>query len=310
MSPNLESAADTLPCGLATPLPPDLDLPVLETAPDVDPTSLVVQLLLTTDDAVMQAVSAALLSPSLMAVPPAAIRPVVDLVDTPSIGVLNSSELRLMTPPPPPAPAELGTVVTDPVAAPPLSSSRGLSRGQGSAVWSTHLAARAKEKEICDKGKERDVRGTDASNYASLGLGIHIKGESAGAFRDRTVNNKSTVVGALVKIKDELKHHIAEHMEQYNMTLQGLADTAVVAKLVDDTAKQVAVTAAMAAHALPPLTDAINRSLKTLQITTSALQSHSMAIQSHSQAIVNVRQEVVGVRDSLQDLQTDVVDLQ
>ncbi|SJL10995.1 uncharacterized protein ARMOST_14393 [Armillaria ostoyae] len=232
-----------------------------------------------------------------------------DSVDTPPIGVLDPSELRPMSPPPPVA-AESVSVVTNPVVTPPSSSSRGLSRGQGSAVWSARLAARAKEKEVREKGKERDLRGTDASNYASLGLGIHVKGESAGAFRDRTINNESTIVGALVELKDELKHHTAGHAEQYDMTLRGLADTAAVAKLADDTAKQAAATAAVAARALPPLTDAINRSLKTLQITTSALQSHSTAIQSHSQAIVDVRQEVVGVRSGLQDLRTDMADLQ
>ncbi len=83
-----------------------------------------------------------------------------------------------------------------------------------------------------------------------------------------------------------------------------------MAKLADDTAKQAAVTAAIAACALPPLTNAINRSLKMLQITTSELQSYSTAIQSHSQAILDVCQEVVGVRGSLQDVQTNFEDLQ
>lgn len=137
-----------------------------------------------------------------------------------------------------------------------------------------------------------------------------MKGESAGAFRDRTVNNESSIVGTLVKVKDELKHHTAEHAEQYDMTLRGLADTATMAKLADEAAKRAAATAATAARALPPLTDAINRSLKTLQITTSALQSHFTAIQSHSQAILDVRQDVIGVRGGLQELRTNVEDLQ
>ncbi|KAK0431210.1 hypothetical protein EV421DRAFT_1929670 [Armillaria borealis] len=296
--------------GMATPSLPSLDLPVLETVPEVDPASLVVQPLPTADGAVVEAVSAALLSPTSMTVPSPPIGTAVDLMDTPSIRVLETPEIRPISPPPPPIPAESASAVGAPVAPPPSSSSRGLSRGQGSAVWSARLAARAKEKEVHEKGKERDLRGTDASNYASLGLGIHVKGESAGTFRDRTVNNESTVVGALVEVKDELKHHTAEHAEQYDMTLRELADTAAVAKLADDTAKQAAATAAVAARALPPITDAINRSLKTLQITTSALQSHSTAIQSHSQAIIGVQQEVVGVRDGLQDLRMDVADLQ
>lgn len=294
---------------MTTPLPAVLDLPALETVPEVDPASLVVQPLPATDDAVVEAVSAAL-SPTRSTAPSAAIGSSVDFVEPPPKRVVDTSDLRAMSPPPPPVSAESDPGGATPIMTPPSSSSRGLSRGQGSAVWSARLAARAKEKEVREKGKERDLRGTDASNYASLGLGIHIKGESAGAFRDRTINNESTIVGTLVEVKDELKHHAAEHAEQYDMSLRGLADTAAVAKLAEDTAKQAAATASMATRALPPLTDAINRSLKTLQITTSALQSHSTAIQSHSQAIVDVRQEVVGVRDGLQDLQTHVVDLQ
>ncbi len=63
--------------------------------------------------------------------------------------------------------------------------------------------------------------------------------------------------------------------------------TAAVAKLADNTVKQAAATAVMAARALCPITNAINHSLKTLQIITSALQSYYTAIQSHSQSKVN-----------------------
>ncbi len=233
-----EFTSDTLPFSLlATPLSLDWDLPVLEKVPDVDLASLVVQPLLTSDDTVVEAVSAALLvllhgaahrklttglylrlSPTLMAAPSAIVTTVLDLMDTPPIGVLDNPGIPVMNSVTPLVPTESDSVVTTPAMAPPSSSSGSLSRGQGSAVWSAPLAARA-EKEVCEKSKERDVRGSDASNYAALGMGIHVKGESAGAFRDQTVNNESTIVGALVKVKDELKHHTGEHAEQYDMTL-------------------------------------------------------------------------------------------
>ncbi len=91
-----------------------------------------------------------------------------------------------LAPLPPTVALEPSPPVSDPHLdqSPPSTSTRGLSKSQGSQVWKDRLAAHAREKDATEKGKARDPKGSDLSNYKSLGLRLPTKGESVAAHRE------------------------------------------------------------------------------------------------------------------------------
>ncbi|KAK0462351.1 uncharacterized protein EV420DRAFT_1734549 [Desarmillaria tabescens] len=92
--------------------------------------------------------------------------------------------------PSPPAPS-LPNLVLD--QGPPSTSTRGLPKSQGLQVWKDHLAARVREKDLAEKGKTWDPKGSDQSNYESLRLHLPTKGESVAAHQERMAANEGSL---------------------------------------------------------------------------------------------------------------------
>ncbi|KAK0478005.1 hypothetical protein EDD18DRAFT_1365149 [Armillaria luteobubalina] len=188
----------------------------------------------------------------------------------------------------------------------PSMSTQGLSRSQASQVLKDHLAAHAREKDLAEKGKVHDMKGSNQSNYDSLGLQLPVKGETVATHCERMSENEGSLVGAVVDVRDRFGEHATKHTESHELVLQGLSDLGVMVQQTLDVVHTMAKVVA-------PLMDAVNHTMGAVQTTAGAMNSHTLTLQSHSMAIQSMRSGIqdidvglTAIHNSINRMQTQI----